>query len=69
MEQIWSSGNEQLIQMLNQAEVQVVYHLTINRKSGLPVRLTSESRLAYVSPLGAPQQETLMTDNRFTDYK
>ncbi|WP_055107552.1 hypothetical protein [Paenibacillus ihumii] len=68
-EQIWSAGRGQLDQMLTQAEVQAVYHLTINAKTGLPVRLTSESRIAYVSPQGVPQQEMLRTDNRFSGYK
>lgn len=68
-EHLWSSGNEQLGQMLDQAEAEVVYHLTINPKTGLPIRLTSESRLAYLSPQGAFQQEMLRTDNRFSDYK
>ncbi|WP_110932250.1 hypothetical protein [Paenibacillus bouchesdurhonensis] len=68
-EQIWSAGHEQLVQMLNQAETEAVYHLTINAKTGLPIRLTSESRLTYLSPQGAPQQEMLRTDNRFADYR
>ncbi|GAA0135788.1 hypothetical protein YSY43_26280 [Paenibacillus sp. YSY-4.3] len=68
-EQIWSAGDKQLAEMLNQAEVQAVYHLTLSSKTGLPMRLTSESRIAYLSPQGAPQQETLRTDNRFSDYK
>ncbi|GIP57962.1 hypothetical protein MKX50_16110 [Paenibacillus sp. FSL W8-0186] len=68
-EQIWSAGNKQLAEMLNQAEIQAVYHLTVNSKTGLPMRLTSESRIAYLSPQGVPQQEMLRTDNRFADYK
>ncbi|MNJ60030.1 hypothetical protein D3C77_557410 [compost metagenome] len=68
-EQIYSYGKEQLAQMLNQADIHAVYHLTIDRKTGLPLRLTSESRLAYLSPQGAAQQEMLRTDNRFTNYK
>lgn len=68
-ERVWSAGHDQLIQMLNQAETEAVYHLTINAKTGLPVRLTSESRIAYLSPQGASQQEVLRTDNRFAGYK
>ncbi|AZK46966.1 hypothetical protein [Paenibacillus lentus] len=68
-ERVWSAGRDQLVQMLDQAEFQTVYHLTINAKTGLPVRLTLESKAAYLSPQGVSQQEILRTDNRFADYK
>lgn len=66
---ILSAGREQLLGMLEDMEANVVYHLTINRKTGLPSRLTSETKLKYLTPQGLPQQEVLRTDNRFDHYK
>lgn len=66
---ILSAGREQLLGMLEDMEANVVYHLTINRKTGLPSRLTSETKLKYLTPQGLPQQEVLRTDNRFDNYK
>ncbi|WP_307396148.1 hypothetical protein [Paenibacillus anaericanus] len=66
---LWSSGNGQLVQMLEQAEARVIYHLTIDRRSGLPQRLTSESELNYRSHAGLLQRELLLTDNRFVKYQ
>lgn len=67
--QIWTTGSKQLAVMLEKMEATVVYHLTIDRKSGLPSRLTSETTLKYLSPKGVPQREVLRTDNRFEGYQ
>lgn len=66
---ILSAGHEQLLGRLENIEANVVYHLTINRKTGLPSRLTSETKLKYLTPQGQPRQEVLRTDNRFENYK
>jgi hypothetical protein len=69
LSKIWTAGNDQLNAMLEQMNAKVVYHLTIDRKSGLPARLTSETTLDYLSTQGVPQREVLHTDNRFEGYK
>ncbi|MBW4840015.1 MAG: hypothetical protein KZY74_11495 [Paenibacillaceae bacterium] len=69
LSKIWTTGNDQLSAMLEQLNATVVYHLTIDRKSGLPARLTSETTLKYLSTKGVPQREVLRTDNRFENYK
>lgn len=66
---VWTGGNEQLQQMLRQMKAESVYHLTIDRKSGLPARLTSETAVSYLSVEGTEQQEILRTDNRFESYR
>ncbi|MNZ43972.1 hypothetical protein D3C78_615870 [compost metagenome] len=65
----WSTGKEQLIRMLDQADAKVTYHLTIDRNSGLPIRLTSETRLDYPNIRGINEHEVLLSDNRFVDYQ
>lgn len=69
LSKIWAAGSDQLSAMLEQMNATVVYHLTIDRKSGLPARLTSETTLYYLSTKGVPQREVLRTDNRFEGYK
>lgn len=69
LSKIWAAGSDQLAVMLEQMNATVVYHLTIDRKSGLPARLTSETTLNYLSTKGVPQREVLRTDNRFEGYK
>ncbi|WP_188539404.1 hypothetical protein [Paenibacillus segetis] len=66
---LWTSGNEQLAKILKQTDAKVIYHLTIGRRNGLPQRLTSESELIYLSPAGLQQREVLLTDNRFSSYQ
>lgn len=66
---IWTAGNERLLKMLEHMEANAVYHLTIDRKSGLPARLTSETTMEYLTPAGTRQREILRTDNRFEGYK
>ncbi|RCX23037.1 hypothetical protein DFP94_101629 [Fontibacillus phaseoli] len=64
----WSEGKDQMVSMLNQADAKVVYHLTIKRKSGLPVRLSSETELNYMNALGDQEREVLITDSRFEQF-
>jgi hypothetical protein len=62
LDRIWKQGDEQLQSMLKQAKVGTVYHLTIDRKSNLPMRLTSESKLFYIDLEGNKQNETVVND-------
>lgn len=66
---IWTAGDTQLHQMLEQMRAKSVYHLTIDRKSGFPARLTSETTVLYRTAEGTEQQEILRTDNRFESYR
>lgn len=66
---LWGNGNKQLEQMLDRADAKVLYYLTINRKTGLPARLVSETRLSYPNLLGITEHEVLYTDNQFSKIK
>ncbi|HEY2493976.1 MAG TPA: hypothetical protein VGI33_13855 [Paenibacillus sp.] len=65
LDQIWSAGKEQMKTMLEQADVGTVYHLTIDRSRNLPLRLTSESKIAYKDLEGNEQHETMVSDVTF----
>ncbi|WP_334071794.1 MULTISPECIES: hypothetical protein [Paenibacillus] len=65
----WMNGRERLMTMLDQSEARAVFHLTIDRHNGLPVRLTSETELVYPNRLGLKEREILLTDNRFENYR
>lgn len=65
LQAVWNRGNLQLEAMLENATVKRVFHLTMNRKSGLPDRLTSETNITFINAKGIKQSEVLVTDNRF----
>ncbi|WP_138493133.1 hypothetical protein [Paenibacillus pinistramenti] len=67
--QLIEASRQQLMQILAGAKVQTIYHLTINKRTNLPVRLTSETRMIYTDPKGSRHSETLWNDARFTDYR
>ncbi|AOZ91554.1 hypothetical protein [Paenibacillus crassostreae] len=62
LEAIWKQGEEQLQTMLQHANVSTVYHLTIERKSYFPLRLTSESNMLYLDADNNEQSETMVED-------
>lgn len=65
LEAIWKQGENQLQVMLKQAKVGTVYHMTIDRVSNLPVRLTSESKMSYLDLEGNEQSEIVVNDVTF----
>ncbi|AJS57836.1 hypothetical protein [Paenibacillus sp. IHBB 10380] len=65
LDQIWGEGKEQMKTMFEQADVGTVYHLTIDRTRNLPLRLTSESKIAYKDVEGNEQRETMVSDVTF----
>ncbi|USB34585.1 hypothetical protein [Paenibacillus sp. YPG26] len=62
---LWSQGNGQLSDKLDQAEVRAVYHLTIDTKSGLPRRLTSNNKITFPGDSNLNKPEILVTDCSF----
>ncbi|MMZ71075.1 hypothetical protein D1872_343090 [compost metagenome] len=51
---------------LKDAEVRAVYHMTIDKATSLPLRLSSETKLSYKND---PEQgEALVTDVFFEGY-
>ncbi|OAB46499.1 hypothetical protein [Paenibacillus antarcticus] len=65
LESIWQQGDKQLQTMLKQAKVGTVYHMTIDSRSDLPLRLTSESKMSYLDLEGNEQSETVVNDVTF----
>lgn len=67
LEREWSTGRLQLDHMLDTCKAETVYYLTISRSTGLPERMTSETRLVYRNARGIEEQEAMLTDSKF-DY-
>lgn len=67
LEREWVKGRKHLDNMLADCQAETVYYLTINRNTGLPERMTSETRLLYKNTRGIQEQEALLTDSKF-DY-
>lgn len=69
LNKVWEQGEASMQEMMKQAEVQTVYHLTIDRKSSLPLRLSSESQVSYKDMNSKLNKEALVTDVNFRAYE
>lgn len=69
LNKVWEQGEASMQEMMKQAEVQTVYHLTIDRKSSLPLRLSSESQVSYKDMNRKLNKEALVTDVNFRAYE
>lgn len=65
---VWERDNEELIRMLDQADAASVCHLTIDKRSQLPIRMTMERSVSYVDRSGMARTESLLSDVTFTGY-
>lgn len=68
LEKVWAQGETTMQQMMEKANVQTVYHLTVDRKSSLPLRLSSESQVSYTDNNRKSNKEALVTDVNFKSY-
>ncbi|MGC5773550.1 hypothetical protein [Paenibacillus pabuli] len=69
LNKVWEQGEASMEQMMKQADVQTVYHLTVDRKTSLPLRLSSESQVDYKDMNNKSNKEALVTDVNFRSYK
>ncbi len=69
LEKVWEQGETTMQQMMKQASVQTIYHLTVDRKSSLPLRLSSESQVSYRDNNDKSNKEALVTDVNFKSYQ
>lgn len=68
LDKVWKQGENRLVQMTQNAEVQTVYHLTVDRRSSLPLRLSSESKVSLEEDGVKKSKEALVTDVNFKSY-
>lgn len=66
---VWESENRELNRLLAESNVSTVFHMTIDKKTFLPSRLTSERTISIQSSKGQQRAETLVSDIRFMDYR
>ncbi|PQP80421.1 hypothetical protein C0Q44_26910 [Paenibacillus sp. PCH8] len=69
LDKVWKQGEITMQQMMEQAKVQTVYHLTVDRKTSLPLRLSSESQVSYTDNSHRSNKEALVTDVNFKSYQ
>ncbi|GAB6929715.1 hypothetical protein JCM10914A_36980 [Paenibacillus sp. JCM 10914] len=67
LKSIWSRDEKEMRQMLDDIEAATICHLTIDKHTQLPSRLTMERKLAYVDESGKSRTETLVSDVTFGD--
>lgn len=66
---LYEQQKSQLEDYLTRAQATLVYHLLIDKKTNLPLRLSSESEIHYEKAEGAPKKELFVTDVYFDHYK
>ncbi|WP_052759713.1 hypothetical protein [Paenibacillus sp. DMB20] len=66
---VWERENREMNRMLEQSQAAAVYHLTVDKTSRLPRKLTSERVLEFADPSGRQRMETLVTEIHFSGYK
>ncbi|WP_342414805.1 hypothetical protein NST83_15300 [Paenibacillus sp. FSL R10-2782] len=69
LNRIWAQSREDMSSQLEHSEVQAVYHLTIDRQTGLPLKLSSECKIAHQKANGEGHEEALITRVAFEGYK
>ncbi|MGQ3477663.1 hypothetical protein [Paenibacillus sp. TY11] len=69
LSQIWAQSCEDMNNQLEHSVVRTVYHLTIDRQTGLPLKLSSECRISRQGANEELHQEALITRVAFEDYK
>ena len=66
---VWQQGEDTMQQLIQKAQVQTVYHLTVDRKTSLPMRLSSESQVKYTDNNSQSKVEALVIDVNFKSYQ
>lgn len=66
---VWERENQTMNQLLDKSNVNTVFHLTIDKKTYLPSRLSSERTISIASSKGQKRDETLVSDILFMDYQ
>ncbi|MFT9367683.1 hypothetical protein [Paenibacillus polymyxa] len=69
LSQVWKQSCEDMNNQLEHSNVRTVYHLTIDRQTGLPLKLSSECRISRQVANEKLHQEALITRVAFEDYK
>ncbi|SPY12863.1 Uncharacterised protein [Paenibacillus polymyxa] len=69
LSQVWKQSCADMNNQLEHSNVRTVYHLTIDRQTGLPLKLSSECRISRQVANEEQHQEALITRVVFEDYK
>ncbi|MBE0338788.1 MULTISPECIES: hypothetical protein [Paenibacillus] len=69
LNRIWAQSREDMSSQLEHSDVHAVYHLTIDRQTGLPLKLSSECKIARQEANGEGHEEALITRVAFEGYK
>jgi hypothetical protein len=69
LQKVWQQGEDTMQKLIQKAEVHTVYHLTVDRKTSLPMRLSSESQVKYTDNSSRSNIEALVTDVNFKSYQ
>lgn len=70
LDKLWQKKNNELQQKLKQANIETVYHLTVDKKHNLPRRLTLNRKVSYSGEMmNKSENETYVSKVDFTGYR
>jgi hypothetical protein len=70
LEKLWQKKNNELQQKLKQANVETIYHLTVDKKHNLPRRLTLNRKVSYTGEMmDKSENESYVSKVDFTGYR
>ncbi|SMF87986.1 hypothetical protein SAMN05661091_4048 [Paenibacillus uliginis N3/975] len=69
LQAVWERENQELNRLLSNTDVSTVFHLTVNKKSYLPQKLSSERKISYKDPSGRKWDETMVSDISFSEFR
>lgn len=70
LDKLWQKKNNELQQKLKEANIETVYHLTVDKKHNLPRRLTLNRKVSYSGEMmNKSENETYVSKVDFTGYR
>lgn len=67
--ELWEKKNNELQQKLKQANVETVYHLTVDTKHNLPRKLTLNRKVTYLEAGNKSDNETYVSQVNFSGFR
>lgn len=69
LQAVWEKENEELSRLLSNSNVSTVVHLTIDKKTYLPLKLSLEREISATNEGVLSRSEILVSDTRFLEYR
>lgn len=69
LQAVWERENRELNRLLSKADVSTIFHLTVDKKTYLPQKLSSERKVSYKDFTGRKRAESMVSDISFSEFR